>query len=320
MITITGQLSTNVAPAGTLSVTIPAPFDWGRFVDGIGHVLEMNGSTLQSPKDFSVAVGASNVIVTITNKTLSTWAIGQNYILQLNAPGNALSLVYSKNSTTQNPPQLNRAANVDASVSTKRIDPIIGIALIGAPATKSTTAILNVSTAFESAYIGVNAVTTPITVPGGCAGRALQVTSSSASDTSQTITVTGTDFLGNVMSQAFALNGTAVISGTKAFATVTAITCSVAVTVGTISVGTLDVFGLPCVLMNAGYVIKDLTDAAISGTAGTFVVADNTSGGATTTTGDVRGTYAPNTASNGVHYYQVIYLSPDFYYPGTPQV
>src|ERR1700679_4022251 len=102
MITITGQLSSAVAAAGTFSVTIPAPYDWGRFVDGIGHVLEMNGSTLQAPKNFSVAVGASNVLVTVTNKTTGTWAAGSNYTLQLNAPGNALSYVYSTNSTTLN--------------------------------------------------------------------------------------------------------------------------------------------------------------------------------------------------------------------------
>ena len=168
--------------------------------------------------------------------------------------------------------------------------------------------------------MGVNAVTTPITVPGGCAGRALQVTSSSASDTTQTITVTGTDYLGATMSQAFALNGTSVISGTKAFATVTSITCSVAVTVGTISVGTLDVFGLPVPLNMTGLVIQDLTDGAKSGTQGTYVAADNTAGGSTTTTGDVRGTFAPNTASNGTHYYHLIMVAPDFYYPGEPQV
>lgn len=316
MILIPGQLSTSVAPAGTFSVTIPAPYDWGRFVSGIGHVLEINGSTLQSPKNFSVAVGGSNVTVTVTNKTTGTFLAGSTFTLQLNLPGDALSYVYSTNSTTQNSPQLNRSGNVAPTV----IDSRVAMAFIGAPATKSTTAILNVSAAFQSAIVGVNPVTTPIVVPGGCAGRALQVTSSSGSDTTQTITVTGTDFLGNVMSQAFALNGTSVISGTKAFYTVTSITCSVAVTVGTISVGTLDVFGLPSPLTNAGYVLKDLTDGAVSGTAGTFVVADNTSGGSTTGTGDVRGTYAPNTASNGVHYYQVVYMSPDFYYPGEPQV
>jgi hypothetical protein len=129
--------------------------------------------------------------------------------------------------------------------------------------------------------------------------------------------VTGTDFLGQTLTQSFALNGTTAVNGTKAFYTVTSITSS-AVTVGNISVGTLDVFGLPSPLSMAGLFIQDLTDGAKSGTAGTLVVADTTAGGSTAATGDVRGTYAPNTATNGTHYYHVIYLAPDAFYVGEP--
>ena len=65
---------------------------------------------------------------------------------------------------------------------------------------------------------------------------------------------------------------------------------------GNASMGNSDVFGLPIRVDSRGY-IQTFWDSAFA-TTGTFVAAVTTSP-ATATTGDVRGTFLPPTASNG---------------------
>ena len=67
--------------------------------------------------------------------------------------------------------------------------------------------------------------------------RHVEIDSSSASDTSQTATFTGTDRFGNTITEAIALNGTTAVAGTKNFKTVTQVAIS-AVCVGNINAGT----------------------------------------------------------------------------------
>ena len=100
------------------------------------------------------------------------------------------------------------------------------------------------------------------------------------------LTVTGTDTYGLPMSEAITLNGTTAVAGKKAFKTITRIAASAAAT--DFFVGTGDVFGLPIRANSRNYVLTAWNGAFV--TTGTFVVADATA--ATTTTGDVRGTYA----------------------------
>jgi hypothetical protein len=100
------------------------------------------------------------------------------------------------------------------------------------------------------------------------------------------LTVTGTDVYGLPMSEAITLNGTTAVAGKKAFKTITRIAASAAAT--DFFVGTGDVFGLPIRANSRNYVLTAWNGAFV--TTGTFVVADATA--ATTTTGDVRGTYA----------------------------
>ena len=66
-----------------------------------------------------------------------------------------------------------------------------------------------------------------------------------------------------------------------------------------VTIGTTDIFGLPVRCIDAGYVVKVGWNNALAQDAGTFVAADMTNP-ATATTGDVRGTYKPSTASDGV--------------------
>jgi hypothetical protein len=107
------------------------------------------------------------------------------------------------------------------------------------------------------------------------------------------LTVTGTDVYGIPMSEAITLNGTTAVAGKKAFKTITRIAASAAAT--DFFVGTGDVFGLPIDANTRNYVLTAWNGAFV--TTGTFVGADATT--ATTTTGDVRGTYAVPDAADG---------------------
>ena len=106
------------------------------------------------------------------------------------------------------------------------------------------------------------------------------------------LTITGADVYGIPMSEAITLNGTTAVAGKKAFKTITRIAASAAAT--DFFVGTGDVFGLPIDANTRNYVLTAWNGAFV--TTGTFVAADATT--ATTTTGDVRGTFAPADAAD----------------------
>jgi hypothetical protein len=124
--------------------------------------------------------------------------------------------------------------------------------------------------------------------------RAVSIVSSNAGDTTQIATVTGTDTYGIPLSEAITFNGTSTVSGKKAFQTVTRVAISAALT-GNASVGTTDVFGLPIRANTRNYVLTAWNAAFV--TTGTITVADSAT--ATTTTGDVRGTYLVPNAADG---------------------
>jgi hypothetical protein len=124
--------------------------------------------------------------------------------------------------------------------------------------------------------------------------RTITIVSTNAGDTTQTATVTGTDVYGLAMSELIAFNGTTAVTGQKAFKTVTRVAISAALT-GNGSVGSTDVFGFPFRANTRNYVLTAWNGAFV--TTGTFAAADATV--ATTTTNDVRGTYAVPDAADG---------------------
>ena len=76
------------------------------------------------------------------------------------------------------------------------------------------------------------------------------------------------------------------------------LSASVSGSVGaTIALGTTDILGAPVKIGNAAYVASVGWDSTLARDAGTFVAAVTTT--ATTTTGDVRGTYVPSSATDG---------------------
>ena len=124
--------------------------------------------------------------------------------------------------------------------------------------------------------------------------RAVKV---NCSTTARAFTVTGFDVYGQPMSEVItvAVAGTAV-TGLKAFFQVTGATIAGSATA--VVIGTSDVLGIPVRVANVAYVASVKSNNTLAEDAGTFVAASTAT--ATTTTGDVRGTYAPATASNGL--------------------
>lgn len=164
------------------------------------------------------------------------------------------------------------------------------------PATKSATAVCAAQAAAGAGGLTINGAS----ASGGVAtfdyARCVNVDTSNIANTTQTVTVTGTDYWGQAQTETIACNGTTAVAGLKAFKTVTGVTVDGAIT-GTIFIGNEDIFGLPYRVTDAGYLFRVGWAGALAEDAGTFVAADTAT--ATATTGDVRGTYAPSSAANG---------------------
>lgn len=109
--------------------------------------------------------------------------------------------------------------------------------------------------------------------------------------------ITGFDEYGQMMSQLKTGPNNNTVNTLKAFKSVLSVVPSAA-NVGTVSVGSSDIFGLNYVVDDATDVISCKWNNTLAQDAGTLVVADLTSP-ATNLTGDVRGTYLPSSASSG---------------------
>lgn len=126
------------------------------------------------------------------------------------------------------------------------------------------------------------------------------VTITTAAGDTAVYTVRGFDIYGFPMTESITANGATTVSGKKAFKYVQSVT-PVGTVGATITVGTGDVFGFP--IYSATFVIGATADVAISWngaaiTATTGYLAGVTTNPATAITGDVRGTYAVQSASD----------------------
>lgn len=130
--------------------------------------------------------------------------------------------------------------------------------------------------------------------------RAVSIVSGTGTLTNRNVTVSGYDYYGQPMSEVIA-TGTVqstTVNGKKAFYQISGATISGALG-ATIAIGTTDIIGLPVRVVDAGYIASVGFGNALARDTGTFVAADTTNP-ATTTTGDVRGTYVPSAANNGI--------------------
>lgn len=119
---------------------------------------------------------------------------------------------------------------------------------------------------------------------------------SGGNDSGITFTVSGYDVYGYPQTEAITGANAGTASGKKAFKWVTGVTHTGSVA-GTLTIGTGDVYGFPIRADQFGYVYIIWNGTSITANTG-FTVADTTNP-ATATTGDVRGTYAVQSASDG---------------------
>lgn len=130
--------------------------------------------------------------------------------------------------------------------------------------------------------------------------RAVSVTTGAGSPTTVNITVSGYDYYGQPMSEVIATGTVASTTtpGVKAFYQISSVTASGG-SVVTVSVGTTDVFGCPVRFIDKSYIVRyGWNNGTTDDTGGVLTVAATAT--ATTTTGDVRGTFAPSSAADGI--------------------
>lgn len=131
-------------------------------------------------------------------------------------------------------------------------------------------------------------------------GRNLTCVASGAC--TRTVTVTGRDYLGQVMVEVLTLNGTTTVQGLKAFAWIESIVIASDTDTATVNVGYGNKLGLPYAAMTMGAETKD---GAVAANAATFVGALADATAATNTNADVRGTYLPVTViPDGTHTFE----------------
>jgi hypothetical protein len=153
---------------------------------------------------------------------------------------------------------------------------------------------LTAGTSVKSVILNNGTTVLQVDVP-----RALSVTTGAGSPTTRNFTVSGFDYYGQAMSEVIASSASAstAVNGKKAFYQISGITVSGG-TVVAITVGTTDIIGIPVRVFDAGYVASVKYNNTLAADAGTFVAAAMAT--ATTTTGDVRGTYVPSGATDGL--------------------
>jgi len=170
----------------------------------------------------------------------------------------------------------------------------LGATNVAAAQTTSSSITLTAGTSVRSVVRSDGSTVLQLDVP-----RALSIVSGTGTLTNRNVTISGYDYYGQAMSEVIA-TGTVqstTVSGKKAFYQVVSATISGALG-ATIGIGTTDILGIPVRVVNVAYVASVKSNSTLAQDAGTFVAADTAT--ATTTTGDVRGTYTPATASNGI--------------------
>ena len=174
------------------------------------------------------------------------------------------------------------------------------------PQAKLTTNIVAaVITTATTLTLAAGAGVTSATITGGGTGlqldcpRAVSTTTGAGTPTSVNITVSGYDYYGQAMSEVIATGTVAstTVNGKKAFYQIASVTASGG-SVVTVAVGTTDILGSPLRITDRGYVARVGWDNTLAQDGGTMTPAATLT--ATTTTGDIRGTYLPSSACDGI--------------------
>jgi len=272
--TYTGSIST--AGGGTLTITAVLqgdPITIGSFVNGTGVTA---GTFITGLGTGTGGVGTYLVNVSQTAASTTITTQGQDFLAdpsQMDVGVGPMARIY----TFDTVPLTSNTANICASQT---------------PAAAGSLALLTTS------LLGAKYVFRPEGVPVvqlDCA-RAVSVTLA-AGGTATTITITGFDEYGQRMSEAITSVASATTNGKKAFYQILSVATSAA-TVAAVTVGTTQLIGMPIRVTSGVYISHVGWDTGFAIDTGTLAVADTAA--ATTTTGDVRGTFSPSSAPNGI--------------------
>jgi hypothetical protein len=278
--TMTKILDAAVANGGTFTVGYLDGRGPGSYTLGTGHhvVSPQTGKLTIAAGQVAFSFGAS--LITITNNTGQSIPAGSTLIIQVERFGAS---------------EVGRVARFACPGSMGVLTPTI--ISLGAPIASDADGIVASQncTVANGLATGINGAL----ASGGVCVLDVPRAIVAAWTNTAVLTVTGTDEYGRRIRQSSASGTT--MTGTKAFKTITGVSTSADIT--GLTVGTGKVLGLPVFLPGTGLVIRELQDGAAA-TAGTIVA--GVTSVATATTGDVRGTYAPNGNPNGALSFQLI--------------
>lgn len=291
--TVQVTLSAAAGLGGSFTVPYPTSRSADDYLGDGKHEIHTQSyrSLFAAAGEFALTFGASNITVTIT--TGISMAAGTVVYLHIDraeknpSKGESIDMADESRMTLLQAVRVNLGAPLAASATAVAASQALNTGADG---------VINGGQAVN----GVATFQTPRNVVAAWTGTAV-------------LTVTGTDVDGNVIVESSA-SGTS-FTGKKAFKTVTRVRVSANVTA--LTVGTGVVLGLPMFLPDVPDVIREAVNGAVPGSAGTIVAGDQTA--ATATTGDVRGTYSPNSAPNGSNVYELTVLLRDPSYKGRAQ-
>jgi hypothetical protein len=283
---VSKTLSGDLAASGTTTFNYPASTDEDSFASW-GHMAIAIGNVLSSPADFTLTFASASVTFTYASGK-TTIPAGSVLTLQMNLPGE----------DAQKAPKLTVDHDHVSLMGLVRVD-------LGSPLIADVDRICEAQDLTAGGTATLTSTIVDLSTGAGAApfGRCLTV-DVSAGTSSEVVTITGTNYLGEVIVENITLNGTTVVAGKKAFATVTSVVVA-GDTDGDLIVGDAVLLGLPVFIEDVDEWVTELQDGTTA-TAGAFVA--GVSSAPTATTGDVRGTYSPNTPPDGALHF-VLYMA-----------
>ncbi len=286
--TYSTTLATAVAASGTFTYSYASYRDAGSYGGTYGHTLITSTGVKITHPTFTISFGASTITVTWP-AGYGTLPVGTVVRLQAEIAGSP--------SATTDDLYTNRAG----AAATRMVPVMLNFGAVDAAAANSISASQSVGAAANFLLNGSTAGT--LDVPRNVVA---------AWTTTSILTITGLDEYGATVVEVSA-SGTS-HTGKKAFKSITSISSSASITSAT--VGTGKVLGLPYRLSRAGNIITSLEDG-VAATAGTAVAGLTTV--STSTSNDVRGTWAPNGTPDGTIQFQCVALFPDINDRGVAQ-
>lgn len=292
-------LGADVATAGTFVVGYPAGYNGGHYSPAGHRISAVNGGDFVFSRDFTVVFGAT--AATITWRNAATLKAGTELIVQ-----------FAK-------------AGVRDDVDPTTIDNLAGARVMQAPIVKLNLgnpiagAATQVTTAQLLAQAGNLALDGALAVNGIVTAdvpRNVTLTVATTNQSAINFTIYGRDEFGNPMVETIAGPNANTVQGNKAFKVVTRVAASAAIATNGVSVGFGNKLGLPVFLSNSTFILRELEGGAVA-VAGTVVAGVTTT--PTATTGDVRGTYTPNSTPDGIKAFSLLVALENAYLRGAPQ-